>query len=128
MQGCSSCLASGGGTCDNNFNNQRKCEAFGSSAVCLCFTTIEGDAYCGANWYCNNPPYGNGPTCESSDECGPGFVCATNNGCTFDFDTFTCSSDYGVCAPTCIVSPYQIYMFPPTPGTSPVSGKTAIDI
>jgi hypothetical protein len=125
MQSCSSCLASGGGTCDNFFNNFRHCESTfgGGNSQCYCFTTVEGDAYCGANWFCNNPPFGNAPTCSSSDECGPGFVCSTSNGCTF------CTSDFGVCAPTCIVSPYEIYTFPPTtPGTSPASGQTAIVI
>jgi hypothetical protein len=94
MQGCSSCNASGGGTCDNNFNNLLKCEAWGSSAECYCFTTIEGDPVCGANTSCLYAP-----TCSSSDQCGPGFVCMTANGCT------NCSYDYGICAPTCIVSP-----------------------
>jgi hypothetical protein len=118
MQGCSSCLASGGGTCFNGFNNGIKCEAFGPNASCFCFQTIEGDPYCGADTFCQYAPI-----CMSSSECGPGFNCATANGCT------NCSFDYGICAPTCIVSPYQIYQFPPpSPGTSPASGKTAASI
>ena len=74
--GCASCQ-----NCSHNPNKN-----------CYCFITldIQPKAVCICNTYCSQLP-----TCMNSKQCGAGYVCITNNGCT------GCGTSYGVCIAKC---------------------------